>query len=109
MSDNWRQLKIGDRIRFHRMPPIFARPDNHVPAETLALYELLISSEHVVEIDDFLEDEIPTAGYVDRRNPENPVFHALLIHDEDEGCWEVVSNDASPRYMLVAVVLGLII
>lgn len=85
---------MGDRIRFLRMPPHFSRPNDHVPPETLALYELLISTGEPIEIDDFLDDGTPVGGYVDRQNADNPVFHGLLIDDADEGCWERISEIA---------------
>ena len=92
MSENWRNLKMGDRIRFLRMPPIFDRHDFHVSQETLDLYELLIATGDAMEIDQFI-DGVPHAGYVDNRIPERPVLHGLAIDDTDEGCWEFVSDN----------------
>ena len=90
MSDNWRNLRIGDRIRILCMPPVFSRANYQIAPETLAFYELLISTGEAIEIDDFLDDGTPVASYIDRRKPENPVFHGLMIDDDDAGCWERV-------------------
>lgn len=84
-------LKLGDRIRFLRIPPIFSRADYNVDPETVALYALLIATGENVEIEDFTKDGAAMAGYVDRRDPENPVFHSLVIDDIDDDCWIRVS------------------
>ncbi len=89
MSYHWRNLRTGDRIRFLRMPPIFSRPDYYVPPETLALYELLISTNAPIEITDFLDDGTPIASYVDVRHTDSPISHGLFINDIDEDCWEL--------------------
>lgn len=94
MGADWRNLRMGDRIRFLLMPPAFSRPNYHVPRETLALYELLISTGEPLEIDDFLDDGSPIGGYIDGRKADNPVFHGLLIDDTDEGCWERVTESS---------------
>lgn len=92
MSEEWRNLRVGDRIRFLRMPSKYSEPDYRVPPETLALYTLLISTGDSVEIEDFLDNGVPIAGYVDSRNPDSPEFHSLTIDDIDDSCWVRVSD-----------------
>lgn len=93
VSGEWRKLRLGDRIRFLRMPPEFSRPDYHFPPLVLALYEQLIRTGNPVEIEDFTVDGIPVARYVEHRNAEDPVVHKLLIYFTDEGCWEHFSTN----------------
>jgi hypothetical protein len=97
MSQDWRSLRMGDRIRFLRMPSTYSKPEYNVPPDTLALYTLLISTGDVLEIDDFLEDGFPVASYVDRRDSNNPVLHGLLIDEVDDGCWEIVPANGLTR------------
>lgn len=80
---------MGDRIRFLRMPLAYSRPGFQIDPSTLALYAHLISSGEPLVVEDFLDGE-PIAGYVDRRQPDDPVYHALIIDAIDDGCWERV-------------------
>ena len=82
------ELRIGDRIRFLRMPSIFSSANYYLHPDTLELYTHLVSTGDLLEIEDYTKDGFPLADYVDRRNPENPVFHGLVITNEDDGCWE---------------------
>jgi hypothetical protein len=90
MASDWRDLQIGDRIRFFRMPPVFSRPGYHIAPETTALYELLISTSAAIEIEYFDDAGFPVACFVDRRNTVTPVFHSLVIWEEDNDSWEFV-------------------
>lgn len=84
------ELRVGDAIRFVRMPRCALKP--HFPSETSELYTLLISTGDPIQIESMTEDGYPLAGYVDKRDPENPVFHGLVITHEDKGCWERVPH-----------------
>jgi hypothetical protein len=92
MADSWQKLRVGDRIRFIRVPPIYSNPDYRVSPETLSLYTLLVSTGDSIQIDDFTEYGAPVAGYVDRRDNDGPVFHGLVINADDDGCWERVAG-----------------
>ncbi|MBL8899889.1 MAG: hypothetical protein JNM84_19815 [Planctomycetes bacterium] len=39
---DWRSLKVGDRIRFRRLPSEWQQPGFVVPSETVELYHRLI-------------------------------------------------------------------
>jgi hypothetical protein len=88
---NAKDLRIGDRIRFLRMPPKYFDPEYGVPPETMALYELLIATGDTLEVVDFL-DGYPITSYTDNRDPHEPHGHALVIDEIDDGCWELVAR-----------------
>lgn len=87
LSGEWRKLRLGDRIRFLRMPPALANPDYHVPLETRTLYELLIRTGISIEIADFTVDGMPVGRYLEDQSSQDQVFHSLVIDHTDDGCW----------------------
>lgn len=84
-------LRLGDQIRFTQVPPAFSEPGYVLPPETRDLYLLLIRTGDLLTIDDFTADGEPIASYVDDGDPDNPVFHGLIITDDDNGCWQRVN------------------
>jgi hypothetical protein len=45
-----RALKLGDRVRVVRLPPMWATPGCRVPASTRRIYKLMISRRRAVRI-----------------------------------------------------------
>lgn len=46
-----RALRIGDRVRIVRLPPMWSTPGYRVPASTRRVYQLMISRRRTVRID----------------------------------------------------------
>lgn len=50
MSENWRKLRVGDRVRFVYMPTEFAQPGYLIHRETLTVYRRLIARHRPVRV-----------------------------------------------------------
>jgi hypothetical protein len=55
MSDDWRKLRVNDRIRFVHMPTEFSRPGYFVHRDTRRVYRRLIERGRSVRV--FMIDE----------------------------------------------------
>jgi hypothetical protein len=86
MTELWQDLKIGDRVRFVRLP------EGITDKETRAVYEALIAAGAVLlidEVDDFGHPwtepfEIDATGTI---TTGSGIGHALALNDES---WERV-------------------
>jgi hypothetical protein len=50
MKDDWRKLRVGDRIRFVSIPAEFLRPGYRVHRDTLRVYQRLIDRRRPVRV-----------------------------------------------------------
>lgn len=48
--DAWHELRVGDRIRLVEEPPEWKRPGYHLPAETRALWRLLVARRRPLRV-----------------------------------------------------------
>jgi hypothetical protein len=46
----WQELRVGDRIKPVARPPEWNRPDYHLPAETAALWRLLVARRRPLRV-----------------------------------------------------------
>lgn len=92
MKHKWQSLRVGDRIRFVRVPSESLQREFNLPTDTRELYELLVATREALEIIEIQEydRDTPVASYEDLRDPTAPISHALVIDDFDDGCWELV-------------------
>lgn len=77
-----RTLKIGDRVRVVRLPPIWSTPGYRVPASTVRIYKLIISRRRPVRIDD-VDDWGAWVTLLVRERGRLHHHHVTL----DDGCW----------------------
>ncbi len=76
----WRELRVGDHIRFVHMPTEFAGPDYFLHEETRSLYERLIASGELLTVTKVDDDGLP---WIDCRNLADdgqPEFHTLAVN-----------------------------
>ena len=86
MSDSWRKLKLGDRVRIVRIPSDFSLPGYYVDAETVALYEHLISEGSILTIDEIDDRGLPRIEFCWKKH-NGDEFHGLALNDDS---WELV-------------------
>ena len=78
-----RPLKIGDRVRVVRLPPLSGTQGCHVPASTRRIYRLMIERRRAVRIDQV--DEWGAWVRLLVRDGRGRVYHHHVTLDD--GCW----------------------
>lgn len=79
-SEDWRNLRIGDRIRFVAMPSGFSRRNCH--ADTLKAYRTLIGRRRPVRVCELDEWDMPWVRFRVQRPNGRREHHALLINHD---------------------------
>ena len=81
MSEPWRVLRLGDRIRVVRFPSEWERPGYHVPPCTRRLYRLLIERGRPVRVYEVDEYGLPwvRCRFRDSNGWEH---HFLAVNDD---------------------------
>jgi hypothetical protein len=82
MSDDWRKLRVNDRIRFVHMPTEFSQPGYCVHRDTLRVYRRLIDRGRSVRV--FMIDEwaLPWVQFRFRRKDGRIEYHSLAINHD---------------------------
>ncbi len=86
MTDDWRQLRVGDRVRIIRMPTDFSRPGYYVHENTVALYQHLIDEGCIVVVTEIDDQGLPRIEF-EWETAEGTEYHGLAINDDS---WERV-------------------
>jgi len=76
-------LKIGDRVRVVRLPPVWSTPGWHVPRSTREIYRLMISRRRPVRI--YEVDFTGAWVHLQVRTKRGRLEHHDLTLDD--GCW----------------------
>ena len=63
MTEPWRSLRIGDRIRITHIPDEFLQPGYMFHDDTRVLYEYLIARGENLTVDEFCDQNIPWISY----------------------------------------------
>ena len=92
MTEPWRSLRIGDRIRITHIPEEFSDPGYTFFDETRALYEHLIARDEVLTVDEYCEQGLPWVSYEQRMDGGQIVHHSLAVNDDS---WELVTDTKS--------------
>lgn len=87
-----RPLKIGDRVRVVRLPPVWAMPGYRVPASTRRIYKWMIDRRRAVRIDR-VDDWGAWVRLVVRDARGRVRQHHVTLDDE---CWVRVRSRGSP-------------
>jgi hypothetical protein len=85
MNDDWRNLRVGDRIRFVNMPTEFSRPGYFVHRDTLRVYRRLIERRRPVRVawlEDCGEWTAPWIRCQFRRMDGRIEYHSLMINHD---------------------------
>ncbi|MEX0611234.1 MAG: hypothetical protein WD738_08875 [Pirellulales bacterium] len=82
MAEDWRNLRVGDRIRIVRMPSEFDKPGYCVPPMTRRLYKKLIARRRPVRVYEIDEYGRPWIGCQFRDRNGNWEYHALCVDDD---------------------------
>ena len=85
MKEDWRKLRVGDRIRFVSMPSERTRPGYFVHRETLRVYRRLIErrrSVRVAFLDDWGHEKAPWIRCQFRRKDGRIEYHSLMINHD---------------------------
>ena len=87
-SNDWKALKLGDKIRIARMPSVFNAPHyrNGDWDETFALYRLLILNQEVLAIAEIDDEGRPWIEFESLDAEGAMVSHSLAIDDDS---WEL--------------------
>jgi len=86
MPEDWRQLKVGDRVRIVRLPSEFSQPGFHVDNDTVSFYRHLIDSGCVLKVTEIDPKGRPRIEY-EWKKLTGIESHGLLINDDS---WEAV-------------------
>src|SRR4051794_3607054 len=82
MSESWRDLRVGDRIRFVRMPTEFDGPGYHVHPETRAVYRRLIERRRPVRVYEVDEWGAPWIRCRFKREDASWEHHFLAVNHD---------------------------
>jgi hypothetical protein len=93
------RVKLGDRIRLIRFPPIWDDPNHRLPASTRAAYRKLMARRRPLVISEIDERGFPwiECRFRGRGRMEH---HFLVV---DEGCWVRVKPRKKARDSRLAV------
>ena len=88
-TQDWRTLKLGDKIRIVRIPSLFSKPhyDNGEWEETFALYRQLVAEQAILSIAELDEFGRPWIEFESTDKDGAKVSNALAIDDDS---WERV-------------------
>ena len=89
MADDWRELRVGDRVRPVADPPEWELPGYHLPAETRDLWRLLVDRGRPLRIDEVDAWGAPWVRCRVRRPGGGWEHHSLAI---TEGGWVRVGS-----------------
>jgi hypothetical protein len=90
MSSNepaWKKLKVGDRVRFVRLPTFYTVDGRGLHAETLDLYKRLIAARKISRVYQVDKDGLPWIRCRFRLPNGDWERHWLAINDDS---WELV-------------------
>ena len=90
MTQPWRDLQIGDRIRITHIPDEFLQPGYTFPDDTRALYEHLIARGEILTVDEFCVQNLPWVSYEQLLDDGEIVYHSLAV---DDNSWELVTEN----------------
>lgn len=106
-TENWQDLRIGDRIRIVRVPSLFNESLYHDRDwdETLALYFELIANQTVFAISTIDEDGRPWIEFELVEKDGTTVSHSLALDDDS---WAYASHFPSTKFWILNCWLALI-
>ena len=83
-NENWRALKLGDRIRIVRIPSLFdaAHYHNGEWDDTFDLYHRLIQNRSVLVISEFDDQNRPWVEYSEIEPDGTENGHSLAVDDD---------------------------
>lgn len=83
-EQDWRLLKLGDKVRIVRIPSLFNEPHYHIGEwkETFSLYRQLIANQEVLSITEIDEDGRPWIEYESTDKDGFTTSHALALDDD---------------------------
>ena len=80
IAGDWRELRIGDRIRIVSLPT--GLDESLWPAETLAVYRMLIARRRPVRVYEIDAWNMPWIRFLVRGDGGRWVHHGLLINHD---------------------------
>lgn len=87
MNNDWRKLRVGDRIRFIHVPNDFATADGYLlHRDTLRLYRRLIArrrSVRVAYLSEWGDSKAPWIRCQFRRKDGRIEYHSLAVTESD--------------------------
>lgn len=90
MTEPWRNLCVGDRIRITHIPPEFLAPGYTFPDDTRALYEHLIARNEILTVYQICEHNLPWVSYEETMPDGEIVYHSLAVDDDS---WVMVTEN----------------
>ena len=90
MTESWRNLRIGDRIRITQIPAEYLQPGYTFHDETRALYEHLIARREILTVVEFCIENLPWVSYEQTMPDGEVVYHSLAANDDS---WELVKGN----------------
>ena len=91
MTEDWRELRVGDRIRIVRMPSAAALEGYVLPRDTRRLYRLLIARNRPLLVYEIDERQLPWIKCQFRTKNGRWEYHFLAVNDDS---WVRVKNRA---------------
>jgi hypothetical protein len=79
MRNDWKSLRVGDRVRILRLPTLWNHPNYHVDPSTRRLYRRLIARKRSVRV--FRIDEFGQP-WIQGRAPRESEWWTLAIADD---------------------------
>lgn len=94
MDEHWKRLRIGDCVRFVRMPTEFAKPGYRIHRETLRVYRRLIARRRAVRVFKLDAWKLPWIRCQFRRRDGRWEYHSLAINHDG---WVLVKPRGTAR------------
>ncbi len=82
MTESWRDLRVGDRIRIVRLPTEWNRKGYYVPPSTRRLYLQLIRRRRSVRVNRIDESALPWIACKFRSKDGSWQHHFLAVNDD---------------------------
>jgi hypothetical protein len=82
IHQDWKQLRVGDRIRIVRMPSDADVPGITFHRDTRRLYKMLIARNRPLRIAWIDENGLPWIQCRFRRKDERLEYHSLAVNDD---------------------------
>ena len=93
MSELWRDLQVGDQIQIVRVPKEFSQRGYYIHADTLRVYERLITAGTVLTVDRIDESGLPWVEFSCENEDGQQEFHSLAVNHD--GLERVVDPDGA--------------
>jgi len=82
LANLWQTLEVGDLIRLTHIPTEFTDSDSFLHQETLLIYQHLVQSQQILEVQSIDADGYPWVEYVWKKIDQPEEHHSLMLNHD---------------------------